>query len=199
MKRVRIAVIGAGVVGTLIAREACRYDAEVHLFERRGDVAWGVTKANSAIVHGGFHDTPGTVRSRFCRPGNDAYPALCAELDVPFKRTGAYVLAFTQEQVASLDRIAEQGEKNAVPDLQIHSTDEILSREPNVNPRVSAGLWSPTVGITEPWTLAIAATENAQRNGLHLHLAEEITGIEVDSGHLCGIHTIATWFWVTWV
>jgi len=187
---VRIGVIGGGVVGTLIAREACRYDAEVHLFERRADVAWGVTKANSAIVHGGFHDTPGTVRARFCRPGNDAYPALCDELDVPFQRSGAYVLAFTQEQVSSLGEIAEQGERNAVPDLQIHSAEEILSREPNVNPSVQAGLWSPTVGITEPWSLAIAATENAQKNGLHLHLAEECTAVEVDRGHVHGIGTV---------
>ena len=187
---VRIGVIGGGVVGTLIAREACRYDAEVHLFESRDDVAWGVTKANSAIVHGGFHDTPGTVRARFCRPGNDAYPALCDELDVPFQRTGAYVLAFTPEQVASLDEIAERGERNAVPDLQIHAADEVLAREPNVNPSVQAGLWSPTVGITEPWALAIAATENAQQNGLHLHLAEEVVAIEVDRGHVRGIRTI---------
>jgi len=187
---VRIGVIGAGVVGTLIAREACRYDAEVHLFERRGDVAWGVTKANSAIVHGGFHDSPGTVRARFCRTGNDAYPALCGELDVPFNRTGAYVLAFTREQVSSLDQLAEQGERNAVPDLQIHSTEDILAREPNVNPNVRAGMWSPTVGITEPWTLAIAATENAQQNGLHLHLAEEITAVEVDRRQVRGIRTV---------
>jgi len=51
----RIAVIGAGVVGALVARELCRYEGEVVLFEREPDVGWGVTKANSGIVHAGFH------------------------------------------------------------------------------------------------------------------------------------------------
>ena len=62
----RIAVIGAGVVGSLIARELARYDAESLLFDREVEVGFGVTKANSGIIHAGFHDEPGTLRARFC-------------------------------------------------------------------------------------------------------------------------------------
>ena len=50
-------------MGALIARELTRYEADVLLFEREADVGWGVTKANSAIVHSGFHDAPDTVRA----------------------------------------------------------------------------------------------------------------------------------------
>ena len=181
---VRIAVIGAGVVGSLIAREACRYDAEVHLFERCSDVGWGITKANSAIVHGGFHDAPGTVRARFCRSGNEAFPALCTELDVPFEQCGAYVLAFKANQEKALEELIEQGTRNGVQDLCLQSPGEIHMREPNVHPNVRSGLWSPTVAITEPWALCIAATENAVANGLALHLSEEVTGIRVERGRV---------------
>lgn len=185
----RIAVIGAGIAGALIARELCRYEAEVLLFEREPDVGWGVTKANSGIVHAGFHDEPGTLRARFCARGNAAFEALSQELSFPFVRTGAYVLAFSREEADALRRLKEQGEMNDVPGLEIVPGDEVLSREPSVNPKVIAGLWSPTVGITEPWAVAIAAVENAQVNGLDLHLGEEVTGIEVQVGRVQAVVT----------
>lgn len=180
----RVAVIGAGVVGALLARELCRYEAEVLLFEREADVGWGVTKANSGIVHAGFHDRPGTACARFCVSGNALFPEVCRELDVPFRPTGAYVVALSFRERAVLDELRAQGEENRVPGLAIVAGDEVLSREPNVNPEVAAALWAPTVGITEPWALAIAAVENACANGLELHLAEEIVGIEVARGRV---------------
>jgi len=185
----RIAVIGAGIVGTLIARELVRYDADIHLFEREIDIGWGVTKANSAIVHGGFHEPVGSPRARFCIEGNKLYAALTKELDVPFSRCGAYTVALSKEELPALKALLTQGEENGIPGLELHDGATVLAREPNLNPRVQAGLWSPTVGITEPWTLAIAAVENACGNGLTLHLSEEVTRIRMRDGRVQGITT----------
>ena len=33
----------------------------------------GATKGNSGIVHAGYDDKPGSVRARFCWPGNQMY------------------------------------------------------------------------------------------------------------------------------
>lgn len=185
----RIGVIGAGIAGALIARELCRYEAEVLLFERAPDVGWGVTKANSAIVHAGFHDEPGTLRAKFCYPGNVLYDELSRELSVPLKRIGAYVLSFSDEEEKVLETLLSRGRENGVPNLEIHGRDEILAREPHVNPDVVAGLWSPDVGITEPWGMAIAAVENALDNGLELHLSEEVVGITVRDGRVRALTT----------
>jgi glycerol-3-phosphate dehydrogenase len=185
----RIAVVGAGIVGALVARELCRYEAEVHLFERAPDVGWGVTKANSGIVHGGFHDRPGTPRARFCAPGSALFEELARELDFAFLRTGAWVLALSRAEVSVLEGLREQGEENGVPGLEILPREEVLAREPHVNPEVVAGLWAPTVGVTEPWQVAIAAVENAVANGLFLHLAQEVTGLDVSGGRVQAVVT----------
>ena len=185
----RIAVIGAGVVGALVARELTRYEAEVLLFDREADIGWGVTKANSAIVHGGFHEIAGTIRARFCIPGNKLYESLTRELDVPFRRIGAYTVALDKEEIPILERLLAQGKEGGIPGLEMHDGDTVLAREPNLNPHVQAGLWAPTVGITEPWTLAIAAVENALKNGLALHLSEEVTNINVKNHRVNGIVT----------
>ena len=49
-----VAVIGAGVVGGMIARKLSSYNIKVCILEKESDVAMGATKANSAIVHAGF-------------------------------------------------------------------------------------------------------------------------------------------------
>lgn len=178
------------MVGALVARELCRYEAEVLLFERAPDVGWGVTKANSRIVHGGFHDLPGTLRARLGALGNAFYPPeLSRELVFPFRRIGAYVLARHQADLGVLSHLLAQGEGNGVAGLQIHPRDELLAREPQVSPQVMAGLWAPTVGITEPWTVALAAVENACVNGLELHLSEEVIGVDVRKGVFQGVAT----------
>ncbi|MCD6102534.1 MAG: FAD-dependent oxidoreductase, partial [Thermotogaceae bacterium] len=50
----KVTVIGAGVVGSLIARELSRYDLELSIIEQNLDVGWATTKANSAILHAGY-------------------------------------------------------------------------------------------------------------------------------------------------
>jgi len=185
----RIAIIGAGIVGSLIARELMRYNADVLLFEKEADVGWGVTKANSAIVHGGFHETPGTERASFCVERNQLYEALSRDLDVPFKRIGAYVVALSDDEIPALRELYEQGLQNGVPGLEIHDRETVLAREPHLNPKVLLGLWSPSVGITEPWGLATAAVENAMHNGLDLHVDEEVVSISVVDSHVRRIVT----------
>ena len=185
----RIGVIGTGVVGTLIARELCRYDIEVHLFEREADVSCGVSKANSGVVHGCFHEQPGTTRAQLCVAGNSLYEPLSRELDFPFQRIGAHVIAFSRADEETLEQLRAQGEEIGVPDLEIIDRDELLAREPRVSPGARAALWAPTVGIVDPWDIAIAAVENARDNGLHLHLQTEVTRIKVHTGRVHGVVT----------
>ena len=49
-----IAIIGAGVVGGMVARTLSRYKLDICILEKENDVAMGATRANSAIVHAGF-------------------------------------------------------------------------------------------------------------------------------------------------
>ncbi|MDR2686766.1 MAG: FAD-dependent oxidoreductase, partial [Oscillospiraceae bacterium] len=97
-----IAVIGAGVVGALVARELSRYDLRVALAERLHDVAQGTTKANSAIVHAGFDAKAGSWKARTNVRGSEMMPALCEALHVPFERCGSLVVGFTEDEMPTL-------------------------------------------------------------------------------------------------
>ena len=184
-----VVVIGAGLVGTLTARELCRRDCQVILVERGPDVGLGVSKANSGIVHAGYDDEPGTLRARFCVPGNAQWSVLADELDIDVQRIGSHVVAFRREDLNVLDELLARGQANGVPGLRILDQAELLQKEPHLNPSALASLWAPSAAVTEPWQLVIAATENALENGLELRLGEEVTGFETDNGALKAVVT----------
>lgn len=69
-----VAIIGAGIVGTTIARQLSRYNVDVVILEKAVDVAMGATKANSAIVHGGYAEPHITLKGRLCYVGRQSLP-----------------------------------------------------------------------------------------------------------------------------
>ena len=173
-----VAIIGAGVIGTGIARELMHYQLKVVVLEKENDVADGTTKANSAIVHAGYDAPFGSNKAKFNVEGNAMYPQLCEDLDVHFKQIGSLVLAFDEEDRPTLEELLENGKRLGVPNLEIIESDQIRKIEPNVNETAVAALWAPTAGIVGPWELAISYAENAMDNGAELRLNTEVTAIE---------------------
>jgi glycerol-3-phosphate dehydrogenase len=145
--------------------------------EKEEDAGWGVTKANSAIIHGGYDDPPETTRGMFAAKGNQMYTELSEELGFELKRIGSYVLAFSVDEIPYLEALMEKSIRNGVPDCEMHDKDTILNKNPNINKNVVAGFWCPTAGITEPWMVAISAVENAVLNGMDFRAGEKVCDI----------------------
>lgn len=173
-----VAIIGAGITGCSIAYELGKYNVKTVLIEKENDVSVGTTKANSAIIHGGYDPKPGTLMAKYNIKGNIYTKELCKKLDVPFKQIGALVVAFSEEEKKTLEELKERGEKNGVPDMEIWDKAKLQKEEPNVSKEAVAALLSPNVGIVSPWELAIALAEVAVQNDVDLKLNTEVTGIE---------------------
>ena len=58
-----IIIIGAGVNGACIARNLSKYQLNVLVIEKNGDVGDGTSCANSAIIHAGYDPHPGTLKA----------------------------------------------------------------------------------------------------------------------------------------
>ncbi|WP_066507110.1 NAD(P)/FAD-dependent oxidoreductase [Abyssisolibacter fermentans] len=172
-----VAVIGAGVIGTFIARELSRYDLKIVIVEKDNDVANGTTKANSAIVHAGYDADYDSLKGKLNALGNSMFDKVCSELDVPFKRIGSLVLGFDDEDMKTLDKLYKNGLKLNIPDLKILNGDEARALEPNISENVVGALQAPTAGIVGPWELAVALAENAVENGVEIRLNNEVKNI----------------------
>lgn len=161
-----VAVVGAGVVGTLISRELSKYDIRVALLEKCNDVAMGTTKANSAIVHGGFDAANGTLKAKLNVRGTELMPKLCADMAVPYRNNGSLVLAFSEEEMEHVHTLYERGVKNGVPNLSVLNGEQVKALESHISDEVVGALLSETAGIVCPYELTIAAAEVAVTNGV---------------------------------
>ena len=99
-----VVIIGAGIIGTSIARELSRYDLKIALLEKENDVSMGSTKANSAIVHGGYAEAHAKLKGRVCYQGRRQFEKLNEELNFGFAPIGSLVLAFEEEQKKEIGR-----------------------------------------------------------------------------------------------
>lgn len=173
----QIVIIGAGVIGCAVARELSRYDAKIVVLEKEDDVACGTSKANSGVVHAGFDAKPGSQKAKFNVLGNAMFDSLSAELGFSFRRNGAYVLCFSQEDIPVLEQLAVQGGRNGVKQLEIHTGAKIREREKYVSDQVVAGLWAPTSGIVSPYGMTIAYAENAAANGVEFCFCKQVSSL----------------------
>ena len=178
-----VAIIGAGVTGTAIARELSRYDVKIVVLDKENDVSAGTSKANSGIIHAGYDPGENTLMAKLNAEGNKMFDTIYEELSVPFKRNGSLVVAFDDEQLAHIDKLKQRGINNGIPGLSILSKEELLKREPAINPEAKGALYAKTAGIIDPMLLTISFMENAVMNGAEYFLDFEVESIKKENGH----------------
>ena len=185
-----IVIIGSGITGASIARELSRYKLKIAVLDKASELPAGASRANSSMIHGGFDDKPGTVKAKFCVPGNKLWHKLKDELDVHLDECGSYVCAFSDEEVKHLEKLLAQGKANGSPGVEIVSGDVMRQREPNVSPEILAALWSPEAGIINNFEAVNAMIESARINGAELFLETQATGLLLDDkGSVRGVNT----------
>ena len=107
-----VAIVGAGVVGTAIARTLAAYSLDLVLVDAAPDVGTGTSKANTAILHTGFDAKPGSLESRLLSRGSGLLRAYASAARIPVERTGALLVAWTPDQVAALPGIEANARRN---------------------------------------------------------------------------------------
>lgn len=178
-----IAIIGAGIVGAMTARELTKYNVSVCVLEKENDVALGATKANSAIVHAGFDAKPNSLKARLNVRGSEMMPKVAQELGVKYKNNGSLVLGFDENDRKVIDELFERGIKNGVKGLKILDSDELHTLEPNISTNAKYALYAPSGAIVCPYELCIAAMGNAMDNGAELKLNFKVTDIKENGGY----------------
>ncbi|MFA7376411.1 MAG: NAD(P)/FAD-dependent oxidoreductase [Acholeplasmataceae bacterium] len=176
-------IIGSGIVGSAIARELSFFEGAICLVEKSSDITNGQTIANSGIIHSGHDPKVGSLKARLCVKGNDLYENLALKLDFPLLKTGALVVAFTEEELSNLDELFVRARKNGVKEIARLTKEETLKLEPNLNETLLGSLSLPSTKTTVPWEASRAMLENAIANGLTLKLNHEVKEINIKENY----------------
>ena len=184
-----VAVIGAGVVGTAIARELARYELRVVLLDATSDVGTGTSKANTALLHTGFDAKPGTLEAGLVRRGYELLMAFGPEAGIPIERLGARVIAWDADQLARLSAIAKTASRNGYRAAHRVSAEELYREEPHLGRGALGALAIPDESIICPFTTPLAFATQAVLNGATLALASPVERIASMED---GVYTIGT-------
>ncbi len=179
-----VLIIGGGVIGCGVARELSRFNASVLLLEKTADICNGASKANTAIVHGGYDAKPHTNKAKFNVEGNALFPALCRELDVPYQNNTSLVVSFGAHEHDQLEALKARGGENGVEGLRIIGQSELRQREPNIGVSAYEALLVPSGGIVCPYELTQAYAENAAANGVEFKRNAAVTRLERQADEL---------------
>lgn len=178
-----VAVVGAGVVGCAVARELSHHRLRVVLIDARNDVGAGTSKANTAILHTGFDATPGSIEARLVARGYELLSGYASTVGISVERTGAVLVAWDDEQVANLPKLAEKALANGYLDAAVVDAATVRELEPHLGPGVTGGMVVPGEHIIDPWSTPIAFATEALANGCvllaNLHVTKSEVGAEV--------------------
>ena len=174
----KIAIIGGGVVGGLIARAMSKYDGKLVILEKENDVAMGQSKANSGIVHAGYDPAVGSLKAKLNVRGSQMMEEVCRELDVKYRKNGTLVVGFDDEDMRRLEELLERGRQNGVKGLELLDGEAVRRMEENLSKKIVGALYAPTGAVVCPYELTIHSIGNAMDNGAELFTGFEVADIE---------------------
>jgi glycerol-3-phosphate dehydrogenase len=173
-----VVIVGAGVVGTAIARELTRYELDVTLLEAGPDVGAGTSKANTALLHTGFDAKPGTLEARLVARGHRLLSEYAPAAGIPVERTGALLVAWDEQQRGDFAAIVERSRANGYDAIGELDRDELYRREPRLGPGAVGALEVPDEGLICPFTTPLAFATEAVLAGCELHRGTAVTAVE---------------------
>ena len=150
----QILVIGAGVVGLAVAREAARRGHDVIVAEAADGIGSGVSSRNSEVIHAGMYYPSGSLRARHCVRGNRLLYVYCAGHGVGHRKCGKLIVATNEAERARLEGILAQGRSNGVAGLELIGGNAARALEPEL--ACIAALLSPETGIVDSHALMLA-------------------------------------------
>lgn len=170
-------IIGAGVVGTALAREFAKSNLKVALLEERSDVGDLTSKANTAILHTGFDMTPGSLESKLVRQGYELLKNYAQEVSIAVEKLGGLLVAWSDEEVANLPKLKQKAIENGYEECELITAEQLYKVEPNLGKGALAALTVPGEWIIDPWTPIIAFATQAKLAGVEILLNTKVAKI----------------------
>jgi sarcosine oxidase, subunit beta len=183
-----VVVVGAGVIGCSIAYHLSAAGLKTALLDRE-QVGTGASGANFGMVQSNDVELKHSIP--MVRAGYARYEHLEEELGMPFgfRRIASLRLLSSEKQW----RLSEERSKvlppNGIP-YEFVPPERIKELEPIVDAtHLFGGTYAPNQGQLNPFLLMWAYLRRAIQMGLSLHTYTEVTGFEIESGKMRGVHT----------
>ena len=193
LEPVDVAIVGGGVMGCAIAWQLAKSGVSCALVER-GAFGGGASGATAGVVGPLWHIDPNDPDMfRLGMRSLDLFPIWAAELaeqgvNPEFQQAGVLKIAVSENEVEELAGLHRWQSKLDFG-VEWLERDDVQRREPNANPEICAGIFSPQEGCVRGQRLCDALAHSAGRLGATLYQGVEVTGLRHDGDRVTGIET----------
>jgi L-2-hydroxyglutarate oxidase LhgO len=166
-----LVIIGAGVIGLAIAREASQSGLETIVLEKNNRAGDDTTSRNSGVVHSGIYYPENYLKTSLCVEGNKLLYEYAIEKNIKHNKYGKYIIASCSSEEEKLKNLFQQAKKNNV---EIYEADSDTVKDNNPGLIFNKAIFSPNSGVID--------------------VPEYVTALEGDIQHLGGIISFKTSF-----
>jgi len=176
MDKVKITIVGAGVVGLAIAAKLSEKHQDIVLVEKYDSFGQETSSRNSEIIHAGIYYPKDSLKARLCVEGKNLLYSFCQQNNIPYKKLGKIIVAVNDEEVKDLEELKVKAENNGVGDLEWFDQKQIQDYEPTV--KAVKALYSPSTGIVDSHSLMKCLENKAKEKRTMISYLSKVVGIE---------------------
>ncbi|HEY2138421.1 MAG TPA: NAD(P)/FAD-dependent oxidoreductase [Xanthobacteraceae bacterium] len=183
----QVMVVGAGVVGLAIAREAALQGHDVIVAEAAAAIGTGTSSRNSEVIHAGLYYPSGSKRALHCPRSRRMLYAYCESHGIPHRKLGKLFIVTKQADIPKLEAIYAQALANGVENVTMLEAGAATRMEPALT--CVAAFHSAETGIIDSHRYMLALQGDTEDRGGVLALntpveriARATTGWRVDFG-----------------
>jgi L-2-hydroxyglutarate oxidase LhgO len=159
----QVLVVGAGVVGLAIARQAALNGHDVIVAEAEAHIGSGTSSRNSEVIHAGIYYPTGSLRERHCARSRRMLYDYCASHGVPHRKLGKLIVVGNDADIPVLEKHFAQATRNGVEGLRMLSGAEAIRMEPALS--CVAAFHSPETGIIDSHRYMLALQGDMEASG----------------------------------
>lgn len=170
-------ILGAGIVGLSVAYELqqCYPNARIAVVEKEPQPALHQTGRNSGVIHAGVYYTPGSLKARFCKEGNQAIKAFCREQGIAFDECGKLLVATDAIELERMQGLIKRAQANEL-EFEVLDATQLQQREPHI--KGVGAIFVPSTGIVSYRQICEKLAEIIQSQGAMVHFHAPVTAIQ---------------------
>ncbi len=187
-----VVIVGGGIVGLSLAFALARRGADVLVLERMrvGAGAAGVAAGMLAVAGEAEYETLELARlavesrrlyPEFVRAAEQASGLACG-----LRQDGTLVVALGRDDEEELERLRHFQQRLGLSSTWLDG-DQTRAEEPQLSPRVTAGLLAPEDHQVNPRAMLVALEQAVKTLGGQVLTGRQVTGFEVEGGRLARV------------
>jgi len=178
-----VCIVGGGVVGCAIAREAAQHGLSVVALERHTGLCKETSGLNSRVIHSGFHEVAGTLKASLALEGSALMIQYAEERGIRFLKTGMLIAvphgsirSGLWQEAGALWNLWRQGRRHSIR-FQFRMTPASVRRIAPI--QALGGIFIPSVCVIDVEQLVESLARDAASAGAQFCYGAEVTAIEL--------------------